>query len=596
MRSSLYDALEVNSSSTTNSIKTALRAVVRRFWTVPRAASGDTEEAVRFAALAASILIDPVRRRDYDAALNPGASLWRLPMGGRGGSGDAAGKGGDETLQPTIEMVPLEALPGVNALAEPLPDGNAWASPLVWGALAAAWLALWFAAARPFPAWFELSMAQALLAAVGAGTTAYALSAWLSRSQKISGAATGLSRLAIIKWRRENTIFTGTPPPQHDTAWIFKLRLMELTRSASGFVTSSNPWRRFAARLIDYALIAVLLYIGIWLIDQMLPVPDELFILARSALILPTLVALIAIPAAVLFHRAFGNTPGNWLMSLQLIVGVTRPADHTKPTDRTLWWARAMRASWSGAALGFWPAALFLLPRNIRRVRNTETDWESSGDSVVMARPLTAPALATGLVILLGTTLILLSGWRHDYIAARPAIVSRTIAIQTVFTGVFSAGTSVRDEATPFMAMPQATVARTESVQVVVPSVLVNPPPFFPTPPLALLPTLAPSTVPSAEADIARLATESRARKARIDGYAKQGEAARRSGNYGGMQATCQRWTQDQPSNGEAWRCLGLAQFQGDAANEALPTLRQALKLGPRDAELEAAILRILRP
>ena len=95
---------------------------------------------------------------------------------------------------------------------------------------------------------------------------------------------------------------------------------------------------------------------------------------------------------------------------------------------------------------------------------------------------------------------------------------------------------------------------------------------------------------------MARLAAASRARMARIDGYAKRGEAARRSGNYGGLQATCQRWKQEQPGNGEAWRCLGLAQFQGGAGREALPALRQALKLEMGDAQVEAAILSILRP
>ena len=95
---------------------------------------------------------------------------------------------------------------------------------------------------------------------------------------------------------------------------------------------------------------------------------------------------------------------------------------------------------------------------------------------------------------------------------------------------------------------------------------------------------------------MAKLATASQARRVRIEGYAKQAEAARRSSNYGAMQGTCQRWTQDQPGNGEAWRCLGLAQFQGGAGREALPALRQALKLEPKDAQVEAAILSILRP
>jgi cytochrome c-type biogenesis protein CcmH/NrfG len=95
---------------------------------------------------------------------------------------------------------------------------------------------------------------------------------------------------------------------------------------------------------------------------------------------------------------------------------------------------------------------------------------------------------------------------------------------------------------------------------------------------------------------MARLSSASQARRARIDGYARQAEAARRSGSYVGLQASCQRWTQDQPGNGEAWRCLGLAQFQTGAGRDALPALRQALKLEPRDAQVESAILSILRP
>ena len=613
MRNSLYDALEVNSSSTTDGIKAALRAVVRRFWAVPRDASGDTEEAVRFAALAASILVDPVRRKDYDAALNPGvgAGPWRLPIGRQVGSGDAAvdygthsqimAEIGGEVSQLTIEAVEPKALPGVDALSEPLPDGSTWASPWVWAALALAWLVLWFAVARPFPAWFELSLVQALLAAVGAGVAAFSVAIWLSRSQEVAGSAAGLSRLAIIKWRREGSVFIGTPPPQHDTAWIFKLRLMELTRSASGFVTSSNPWRRFAARVIDYALVAVALHCGIWLVDQIVPVFDALFILVRSVLILPTLVVLLAIPMEALFQRVFGNTPGHWLMSLQLVTGITRPADHAEPTNRTLLWARSMRVAWSGAALGFWPAALFLLPRNMRLARDTETDWESSGDSVVMARPLTAPALATGLVILFGTTLILLAGWRRDYIAAWPAIVAAAVASQTALSGVLPAGTSATTTSAPPIVVPQTTGARAVPVEVARSNVVISPPPVAASPPVARLlapkqPSPATSSVSGAEAEMARLAAASRARMARIDGYAKRGEAARRSGNYGGLQATCQRWKQEQPGNGEAWRCLGLAQFQGGAGREALPALRQALKLEMGDAQVEAAILSILRP
>lgn len=610
MRNSLYDALEVTSSSSTHAIQAALRTVVRRFWAVPRDASGDSEEAIRFAALAAAILVDPVRRKDYDAALNPGvgAGPWRLPIAGRQG-GEALAEGGthsrifaddpaegNEVSQLTIEAVVPKALPGVDALAEPLPDGTAWASPLVWVAFFASSLLLWYGLSKPFPEWFQLTTTTAVVSAFGATALAYAFAAWMSRSQEVAGAAASLSRLAIIKWRREGSIFIGAPMPQHDTAWIFKLRLMELTRSASGFVTAANPWRRLAARLIDYALLANVLYLSIYLIDQFVPVLDEGFIFVRSVLVLPTLVALTAIPAAALFHRLFGTTPGKWLFSLQLVTGITRPADHSEPNERTLLWSRASRAAWSGAALGFWPLALWRLPRNLRLARDTESDWESNGDSLVMARPLTAPAFATGLIILLATALILLSGWRRDYIAVWPYAVTLAASAQSSVANMWGAKLPGSAPAAP---APSAA----------------DVPAGFDPPPVAALPARqAPPASPQAaagsaqpppaltpaqvgpEADMLKQASAAQARRVRIDAYAKQAESARRSGSYAAMQGSCQRWTQEQPGNGEAWRCYGLAQFQSGAGRDALPALRQALRFEPRDAQVEAAILSILRP
>ena len=100
----------------------------------------------------------------------------------------------------------------------------------------------------------------------------FAAALWLGRAREPAAAVASLSRLAIIKWRREGSIFIGLPPPQHDTAWIFKLRLMELTRSAAGFVTATNPWRRLVARLVDYSLVALATYGLIALADAFVPV------------------------------------------------------------------------------------------------------------------------------------------------------------------------------------------------------------------------------------------------------------------------------------------------------------------------------------
>ena len=80
-----------------------------------RATSGRLGRSpVRFAALAASILGNPVRRKDYDVALNPGVGSgpWRLPIGNQEAS---AGEGstnsrvlgeGAEVSQLSVDAAP----------------------------------------------------------------------------------------------------------------------------------------------------------------------------------------------------------------------------------------------------------------------------------------------------------------------------------------------------------------------------------------------------------------------------------------------------------------------------------------------------------
>lgn len=634
MRSSIYDALEVSSSAPVHVIQVALRRVVRRFWAVPRDASGDSEEAVRFAALGASILVDSVRRKDYDAALNPGvgAGPWRLPIGGQptgdGSTGSTnsrvLGEGSVEPSQLSIEAKPPTALPGVDALAEPLPDGTAWASPLVFVGVAAAWLLLCYGFTLRFTETIPaLGPGEALLVATGVAAVLMAIATWLSRAQEPAVATASLSRLAIIKWRREGSIFIGVPPPQHDTAWIFKLRLMELTRSAAGFVTATSVLRRLAARLIDYSLVALVVYFGLAAIGAVVHGAEFWFVVLRSPVVLPILVALAAIPAEAAFYRAMRTTPGKWLLGLVPVIGTTRPADHSVPGDAQLAWSRAASAAWSGAALGFWPLSLVRLARHVRLARELETDWDARGDSIVMARPLVATTLATGLMVLFAASLILFSGWRRDYAEALPHLTNPFASVQSLLSGLpgLSRGTPESAPATtggaqaPSTAAAPAAQTATEPVastaSPAAPSPLsapaaesaptktlpaVPPPPVVVSPPAAAVATAPPAAKSVAETEMSKQANAAHARRLRIDGYMKQAESARRSGNYGALLGNCQRWTQDQPGSAEAWRCFGLAQYQNGAGREALPALRQALKLEPNDSQVEAAILKILRP
>ena len=610
MRNSLYDALEVSSSASANVIAAALRAVVRRFWSVPRDASGDSEEAVRFAALAASILIDPIRRKDYDAALNPGvgAGPWRLPIFSVGAR-DAAGTpsqsrslpaGGGELSQISPEATPPKSLPGVDALAEPLADGSAWASPKVWLGWVIAVAALLVASTAFIPQWGRFSPLQAIAMACIAVLLSLAFAFWLSRPTAAMGPAAGLSRLGIIKWRREGSIFIGVPPPQHDTAWIFKLRLMELTRSAAGFITATSLLRRLAARALDYAWIAIIVYGLIALSDKAIDIVDPWLLVIRSPAVLPVLVALAAVPMEAFFMRIMRTTPGKWLMGLVIVTGVTRPADHSKPGVAQLAWARAMRAAWAGAALGVWPIAIIRARKNWRDARDSEVDWDASGDSLVMARPMTAPAVATALVVLLAATLILVSGWRRDYIAFWPYAVtwlatadsraSGSLTPQTTDPGSITAPTSTP----PFAPRPEPVVA--SPVVVPAPARIPATTPNDAKATRLAKPPVSPSDSSATEAQMSQQASAAHARRVRIDSYQRQSENAQRSGNYAGLQGSCKSWTTDQPANSLAWRCLGLAQFQNGAGRDALPALRQSLKLGSKDPQVEDAILKILRP
>ena len=82
MRNSIYDALEISASSSVAAIQAAVRTVVRRFWAVPRDASGDSGGGP-FCRAGGIDPGDAVRRKDYDVALNPGVGSgpWRLPIG-----------------------------------------------------------------------------------------------------------------------------------------------------------------------------------------------------------------------------------------------------------------------------------------------------------------------------------------------------------------------------------------------------------------------------------------------------------------------------------------------------------------------------------
>ncbi|MEQ1596284.1 MAG: RDD family protein [Casimicrobium sp.] len=597
--SSIYEALEVNPTSPTDRIQASLRSVLRRFWAVPRDASGDTEEAVRFAALAAAILVDPIRRKDYDAALSPGVGSgpWRLPVGGsRDTTGEAPSpdRVGDAAMESSRLSVVGNApkfLPGVDALADPLPEAVAWASPAVWLAALVSWLILWVAIARPFSSTPDLPFFVALSAAVAVAAVVVLAALWISQSREVPVSAASLSRLAVIKWRREGSIFLGNPPPQHDTAWIFKLRLMELTRSAAGYVTATGAWRRFAARLFDYALVALILFAALALAESIFPAAASAWLALRSPLILPTLAVLACVPIESALYARYRTTLGKWLFGMVVVTGASRPSDHVQPTAAQLAWTRAWRVAWVGAAAGFLPVAVFRFRDQMQKARDSETDWDAGGDAVIMGRPTSVPAVVTALFIMLAAISVLASAWRDDFKTVQPNVKSLTQSWTSSIAGLWSAG---EKQASEIVAAVSKKTAGEEPAPTT-PVAAATSPTRAATASSASVPTPVRAASES-EVAIARLSADANQRRVRIEGYIRQTETARRTGNYAASQSVCQRWADDQPANAQAWQCLGLAQFQNGAGRAALPALRQSLKLEANDPSVEAAILKILRP
>lgn len=591
MRTSLYDAIGVGNGSAAGEIRSALRALVRRFWTVPRDPSGDSEEALRFISLAAAILTDDRRRDNYDASLSPGvgAGPWRIPVASaRQSAIDEPERRPSVVEESAISQLSVDiaqdvSLPSVEAFAENFP-GEA-SRPVVWIAIASlialvatvvGALLLARAVGHEVPVAAGIALIALVLAGILGANTA-------QRARQHEGGQS-LSNLAVIKWRRDGSVFIGVPPPQQDTAWLFRLRVAELTRSTNGYLVQSLPWRRFLARAFDYSLLALALFSAVAVIQMLLPeyLPDHWLRLLRSPLILPTGVVLAAIPIEAMLTARFRMTPGKWLLGLLALSGVTHAGPRLGVDVRRAARRRSLLVARNGLAFGFLPLTVLRIPIAWQRIRGDEPDWDAESDTVVLARPVAWLPATTSVLMVLATALVVLSFWLHDGVKIWHS--AREVTPHLALRQPASAGHEVRSapatESAP-APPPTATIASPTAPKS---------PATAPEPPQSVQRSSEPAAlaVPAAAAQ---------SRRARIErAQAAVAAVKRGQGTYGPLQGLCQRWTEDQPGSADAWRCLGLAKFQNGEGTAALPALRNALRLEPRDPEVERAILTILRP
>lgn len=582
MQSNLYDALGVAPASDTSVLRAALRSVLRRFWATPRDASGDSEEAVRFVALAAAILTDPSNRAAYDDAAF--SSKMKNPWGAVSRSNESADSAISLGLEVSVQLsrdtrrVEPSFLPTVSALARSLPESSNWAAAYVLTACAVSMILLiatvvWVSSGH-FSVWVGLAIASfavALSLVIAAQT----------RSEPLDQSAPSLSRLLIVKWRRESAIFMGSPPPQQDTAWIFRLRLMELTRSAAGFTTLENLGARALGRCADYSILALLVLPLLGLIEWLIPHSATMISGVRSVLLFPTLIVLLGVLWDAFWLSRYRITPGRWLVGAVVVSGVTETAYGNSPPGFGVLARRAWRYAVSAMSLGVIPVALWFARARWTRLKQSEGRWETEADSVVLTRPTPLAARAAAAALTITALTVIVNQWSTDMIVAKAWLGSGWTKLSQ---GVSDLGVEFKKSAA--IEPIAAPLPRSAGKPVDTPA------PAVPGPSKSLA-TPSPAQLAAADSAQARAA---QARRLRLDAIAAKAARARQSGSYVGLEAECLRWTQDAPASAAAWRCLGLARYQTGAGRDALPALRQALKLEPNDADVEAAILRILRP
>jgi hypothetical protein len=618
MRATFYEALEVAPTAESSVIRAALRTVLRRFWSVPRDPSGDTEEAVRFVALGAAILTDDGRREEYDTASRRGAAVnpWRVgndgaPLGDSRAMEIAGGNPG-ESGQLTVGNVEPRTVPAVFALTDPLPEHGLWATSTAYIgaaiALVVSSLFVYFSASL----WLSNIASMMLMIACLFVSVIYAAQAKIITSE-LSGFT--LSRLAITKWRRETSVFVGNPPPQQDTAWIFRLRVMELTRSSAGYSSALHVLLRTIARLADYAMIAIVIWLLSLLLEAAMSDLRQIAVLLRSPLVLPIAVVLIAVPLEAMWIARWRTTPGKFLLGVVVALGVTKPDDDMRADRTSLSRSRAWAFARDAAFYGIWPLAALRASAIVRTLRVSEGSWEAAGDSISLVRATPLFVRAAGVSLALSLLIGLAAIWADDargiwgwlrQTATTTASSAATLANESISAVKESAAqlstpsSPARETATPPQTVPPV---NTTPAQTAPDRVIGTPPPEpakvtpsapAPSPAKAAPPKTA--QPPAAPNEFERQTALAQERRARIERAEKRVAAARSSGSYAGLQGVCERWTEDSPGSAEAWRCLGLARYQAGAGRDALPALRQSLKLEPNDSEVEGAILRILRP
>lgn len=554
MLPTLYDALGLRQDASAPRIRAALRGQIRKYCAQTRDNQGTVEDALRLIDRTSRILTDPELRAQYDGDI----AAARRAVAERVGR-DRSDDTDDEP--PTLATLPLtvtvESGPGsgegaarrggltekVSAIRGPSPAVIAASASFL---LLVAVTAIWLTPVDPLS--HVPAMGFALLAAVGfIGATYYVVRLayrwWRPRDPKRSASTIDLG---AVGWRHRNSLFLGDVEVRKDSGWLFNLRTAELDRARLGRITTACPWRRLAARLLDYGLWGLVL----WLVLAALAAAGFAPGVAADALGQPLLAAVVItaswIPAEALALAFVRTTFGKWLFGVHVQFAISDPyARRVRSADVLRAAARALRVWVQGVACGF----LVLAPASIALARERleaigETAWDGAEDCLVSHSPLTGIGAATGSAGLLVFVWLYAVMWSP---VLDGALASARVQLAKVIPGTAVAPRSAAEAA---RLSGEAAAVNAEM-----------------------------------EAQFAQ-------RRERIAVLSTNGLRQLDARNYLKAAELCGEWADLERGNVKAWQCLGRSLNALGQYRDAAAALRRAKQLAPQDTSIDGDLAR----
>ncbi|MDQ2916517.1 MAG: DnaJ domain-containing protein [Pseudomonadota bacterium] len=609
MKATLYDALGILPTSTDEEVRTALRGLIRKYYTKTRDGQGNVEEALRFINHASRILSDDERRVRYDQELARSDDDEDRPSRQ---AVDRALLGDDEHTEVGAATGPG---PGDHGIEDPLdselPDDKAdvpathhpgltqrvasfGRSPVLTFGLCAVFGTFIAAAivfvtppdivvvARSVLGW--LTVIFLLLAGVYAIVHGIV---FLRRRQ--ASARSGLvpqTDLAILNWRRERSVFLGTNQPQEDASWIFQLRMAELERAKSGRTSEPRPWHRLAARMFDYAIWGLLLALLLSQLRALGVIPERWAHWLAHPLLAPILITLSWVPIEALLITSVGTTPGKWLFGIYLQFSISDAyASRNTRTQLIRGFSRAMRVWFRGVGCGF-PllAPILVAVAHERLALHQETEWDFAEDCLVTHGPAGVVNTVTGVCGLASMIWLYGVAWQQpmaDTLAWMNASVAAALpspgSVKAKWTnasgevGRLLPALPALSSASDFLHLPRSAHMGGQAGT-------------------ASAASGAQDGRPDQQPSDAEFTAMMAARRARIDLLKFEGPRMLRAGNARRAVELCRGWADLELANPEAWRCLGSAQQAAGEHQEALNSFRKARQHDPYDRSLDVAI------